>query len=148
MTPFMTRVADFLGQPGNDDLAGLAPRFTTMPETRISARVATSTGADKHVALRSLAEQYVCEANAVLGLGRDHLSLVDEAGTEELAFTVGYRDQGARCSTRFVDGRAFGQLVGTCLPFDEPQELEGPDALPDLLIRLMEAAAEAAPAQA
>lgn len=145
MTPFMTRVAEFIGTPDGADLDGLAPRSTTVPETRLSKKVATSTGADQHVALRSLAEQYVCEANAVLGPERPHLDLVDEAVAGELAFTVTYRDQGARCSTEFSDGRAFGRLVGSCFPSDQPQELEGPDALPNLLMRLMEAAVQDQP---
>ena len=130
MTPFMTRVAEFVGTPDPDeelDVPAISSRRTTMPETRISRRVATGTGADRHVALRSLAEQYVCEANAVLGTRRYHLDLVDEALPHELAFTVTYGEQGARCSTTFEDEAA--------------RELEGPDALPDLLVRLMEAGA-------
>src|SRR5699024_603271 len=84
MTPFMTRVAEFIGahdpqDVGTHELPAISSRSTTMPQTRISRRVATGTGADRHVALRSLAEQYVCEANAVLGADRDHLDLVDEA---------------------------------------------------------------------
>lgn len=139
MTPFMTRVAELVGAP-EQDLAQLAPGGSTVPETRISKRVATGTGADRHVALRSLTEQYVCEANAVLGPEREHLGLVDEALPAELAFTVTYGDAGARCSTAFVDGRAFGRLVGTFDEGEEARELVGPDALPDLLVRLMEAA--------
>lgn len=139
MTPFMTRVAEFVGEPDPADVPEIAQRRTTMPETRISRRVATGTGADRHVALRSLAEQYVCEANAVLGSERDHLDLVDEPLPDELAFTVTYREQGARCSTLFTDGRAFGRLVGSFFEGEEARELEGPDALPDLLVRLLEA---------
>lgn len=146
MTPFMTRVAEFIGTSEHEDTADVPPissRRTTMPETRISRRMATGTGADRHVALRSLAEQYVCEANAVLGPERDHLDLVDEPLPDELAFTVTYRDQGARCSTLFADGRAFGRLVGSFFAEEEARELEGPDALPDLLVRLLEGASEA-----
>ncbi|WP_435201500.1 hypothetical protein [Janibacter sp. GS2] len=145
MTPFMTRVAEFVGAPDaadvvrTGDVPPISSRRTTMPETRISRRVATGTGADRHVALRSLAEQYVCEANAVLGPGRDHLDLVDEPLPDELAFTVTFRDQGARCSTLFTDGRAFGRLVGSFFDGEQARELEGPDALPDLLVRLMDA---------
>ena len=144
MTPFMTSVAEFVGTPDSDevDVPEIAARRTTMPETRISRRVATGTGADRHVALRSLAEQYVCEANAVLGPDREHLGLVDEPLPNELAFTVTYQEQGARCSTLFTDGRAFGRLVGSFFEGEEARELEGPDALPDLLIRLMEAGLE------
>ncbi len=146
MTPFMTRVAEFVGTPESTEtieVPEIAAQRTTMPETRISRRVATGTGADRHVALRSLAEQYVCEANAVLGAERAHLDLVDEPLPHELAFTVTYGEQGARCSTTFEDGRAYGRLVGSFFADDEARELEGPDALPDLLIRLMEASAEA-----
>lgn len=141
MTPFMTRVAELVGTP-EQDLAALAPGGTTVPETRISKRVATGTGADRHVALRSLAEQYVCEGNAILGPGREHLDLVDEALPDELAFTVTYGDAGARCSTAFADGRAFGRIVGTFDEGDEARELVGPDALPDLLVQLLEAGAD------
>lgn len=146
MTPFMTRVAEFIGSPESDavDVPEIASRRTTMPQTRISRRVATGTGADRHVALRSLAEQYLCEANAILGPDRDHLDLVDEPLPHELAFTVTYRDQGVRCSTLFTDGRAFGRLVGSFFEGEEARELEGADALPDLLIRLMEASPDAA----
>lgn len=139
MTPFMMRVAEFVGTPEQDDVPQVAPGGTTVPETRISQRVATGTGADRHVALRSLAEQYICEANAVLGALRAHLDLVDEPLPHELAFTVTYKDQGARCSTTFEDGRAFGRLVGSFFEDEESRELEGPDALPDLLVRLLEA---------
>ncbi|HIZ97840.1 MAG TPA: hypothetical protein H9805_04595 [Candidatus Janibacter merdipullorum] len=140
----MTRVAEFVGTPDPDeelDVPAISSRRTTMPETRISRRVATGTGADRHVALRSLAEQYVCEANAVLGTRRYHLDLVDEALPHELAFTVTYGEQGARCSTTFEDGRAYGRLVGSFFEDEAARELEGPDALPDLLVRLMEAGA-------
>lgn len=142
MTPFMTRVAAFVGETDADELPEISSQRTTMPQTRISQRVATGTGADRHVALRSLAEQYVCEANAVLGPERDHLDLVDEALPDELAFTVTFGSQGARCSTLFADGRAFGRLVGNVFEDEQARELEGPDALPDLLVRLMEAGIE------
>ncbi len=139
MTPFMTRVAELVGTPQQDP-GQLAQGPTTVPRTRISERVATGTGADRHVALRSLAEQYVCEANAVLGSQREQLGLVDETLPSELAFTVTFGDAGARCSTTFADGRAVGRLVGTFDEGDDERELDGPDALPDLLVRLLETA--------
>ena len=57
MTPFMLRVAEIVGTPQDQlpELDELAP----MPETRISRRIATGTGADRQVAIRSLAEQLV-----------------------------------------------------------------------------------------
>ena len=51
MTPFMLRVAEIVGTPQDQlpELDELAP----MPETRISRRIATGTGADRQVAIRS-----------------------------------------------------------------------------------------------
>ena len=71
MTPFMLRVAEIVGTPQDQlpELDELAP----MPETRISRRIATGTGADRQVAIRSLAEQLVSEANAILGQADDRL---------------------------------------------------------------------------
>ncbi|MBP6997383.1 MAG: hypothetical protein KBB39_14715 [Phycicoccus sp.] len=133
MTPFMMRVADLVGADPDDVDVDLAP----MPLTRISQKIATSTGADRQVAIRALAEQLMCEANAVLPVGDEHLTLVDEVLPDELAFTLGYRGRGARVSTTFRDGTAFGRLVGDGFESETPHELEGPDALPDLLIRLL-----------
>jgi hypothetical protein len=137
MTPFMIRVADLVGA-SDEDRADLE---TPMPNTRISQRIATGTGADRQVALRAYAEQLVCEANAVLTSHHesgDHtLSLYDETLPSELAFNVGYAGRAARVSTTFEDGTAYGRLVGDGFESDLPQELEGPDALPDLIVRLL-----------
>jgi hypothetical protein len=118
MTPFMLRVADLIGAEGD-------PEVTPMPQTRISQRIATSTGADRQVAVRSLAGS------------DDHLSLSDETLPQELAFSVGYRGRAARVSTTFEDGTAYGRLVGDGFESELPVELEGPDALPDLIVRLL-----------
>jgi hypothetical protein len=129
----MQRVAELVGAiPREGDEPDLAP----MPATRLSRRIATSTGADRHVAIRSLAEQLVCEANAVLTTG-DDLTLSDEALPSELAFTIGYRGRGARVSTTFAEGTAYGRLVGDGFETDAPTELEDADALPDLVVRLL-----------
>lgn len=134
MTPFMLRVAELVElDPEEIDELSLAP----MPMTRISQRIATSTGADRHVAIRSLAEQLVCEANAVLSGSDDHLALADEARPDELAFQVTFRGRAARVSTTFADGMAYGRLVGDGFDSELPHELDGPDAVPDLLIRLL-----------
>lgn len=135
MTPFMLRVAEIVGTPEDQlpDVDELAP----MPETRISRRIATGTGADRQVAIRSLAEQLVSEANAVLGPADDRLALVDETLPHELAFSVTHRGRAARVSTTFEDGTAYGRLVGDGFDAELPHELEGPDALPDLLVRLL-----------
>ncbi len=90
MTPFMLRVAEIVGTPEDElpDVEEIAP----MPETRISRRIATGTGADRQVAIRSLAEQLVSEANAILGPADDRLDLVDETLPHELAFRVTHRE--------------------------------------------------------
>ena len=135
MTPFMLRVAELVGTPEEDlpDVEEIAP----MPDTRISRRIATGTGADRQVAIRSLAEQLVSEANAILAESDDRLGLVDETLPHELAFRVTHRDRAARVSTTFEDGTAYGRLVGDGFDSELPQELDGPDALPDLIVRLL-----------
>lgn len=137
MTPFMLRVAEIVGADEDElaraDLDQVAP----MPTTRISQRIATGTGADRQIAIRALAEQLICEANAVLSSSDDHLTLSDETLPSELAFTVGYRGRGARVSTTFENGTAYGRLVGDGFESELPQELDSADSLPDLLVRLL-----------
>lgn len=133
MTPFMLRVAEIVGETDTGEHAEVAP----MPTTRISRRIATGTGADRHVAIRSLVEQLVCEANAVLGRGRGHLDLHDETWSNELAFRVRYEELAARVSMTFENGVAYGRLLGDGFESELPQELEGPESLPDLLVRLI-----------
>ena len=145
MTPFMLRVAEIVGTPQDQlpELDELAP----MPEPRISRRIATGTGADRQVAIRSLAEQLVSEANAILGQADDRLQLVDETLPHELAFSVTHAGRAARVSTTFEDGVAYGRLVGDGTAYGRlvgdgfeselPHELDGPDALPDLIVRLL-----------
>lgn len=130
MTPFMLRVAEILGQ---DPGSGERP----VPGTRPSAPATAGTGADRQVAVRALAEQLVCEANAVLAGADDHLALTDELSGGELAFSVHYRGRRARVSTRFADGVAYGRLVGDGLTATGPRELDGPEALTDLLLLLL-----------
>lgn len=135
MTPFMIRVAQIVGTPESElpGVEDLAP----VPETRVSRRIAVGVGADRQVAIRSLAEQLVSEANAILGAADDRLELVDEVLPHELAFRVAHRSRAARVSMTFEDGTAYGRLVGDGFDDDVPVELDGPDALPDLLVRLL-----------
>jgi len=131
MTPFMTRVAE---------LVGVHPDGVDEPmtyRTRPSAATAVNVGADRHVAVRSLTEQLVCEANAVLGAAADHLDLVDEAGPGALTYTVGYRGRAVRVTTRFEDGVARGRLTGDGVPSGPETELADADAVADLLISLV-----------
>jgi hypothetical protein len=130
MTAFMQRIATIVGSE-------TVPEVIPMPTTRISERIATGTGADRQVAIRSLAEQLVSEANAVLDQSDDRLALIDEPLPSELAFKVVYRSRAARISTTFAGGTAYGLLVGDGFESELPQELDGPQALPDLIVRLL-----------
>ena len=130
MTAFMQRIATIVG-------SDTVPETIPMPTTRISERIATGTGADRQVAIRSLAEQLVSEANAVLDQSDDRLALIDETLPSELAFEVVYRGRAARVSTTFANGTAYGLLVGDGFESELPQELDGPQALPDLIVRLL-----------
>ena len=39
-------------------------------------------------------------------------------------------------ATHFREGKATGEIISDDLPREEPYELSGPEALPDLIIRL------------
>lgn len=130
MTPFMHRVAAVVGCDGVDDVL-------PVPPTRPSAPTSVGAGADRQVAVRALAEQLVCEANAILAVADDHFSLTDELLRDQLAFSIHYRGREARVSTAFASGIAYGRLVGDGIADDVPRELVGPEALPDLLVLLL-----------
>ncbi len=130
MTPFMLRVAELLSRDAEFD-------EPPVPGTRTSVPTSVGLGADRQVAIRALAEQLVCEANAVLAAADARLSLSDEISGDELAFSVRYRGRSARVSTRFAGGAAYGQLLGGGVEYAEPRELQGPEALPDLLMLLL-----------
>jgi hypothetical protein len=126
VTPFMIAVRDLLD--GTD-----APPPATEPSTPRSVAVAT----DTQVIVRSLAEQLVSEANAVL---RDHgsaISLVDDSGPGELAFTLGYDDRSARVQTVLSGRTAVGRLVVPGLPEDEPRQLTTEEEMQALVLSLL-----------
>jgi hypothetical protein len=127
----MIRVAELIGAEIDEQPEPLKYK------TRLSTGMPVNVGADRHVAIRSLAEQLLCEANAVLDASDDHLSLFDEVTDGELAFNVTYRNRAVRISTRFADGIAFGRLVGDGVDPGPAQELEGPEAVADLLVLLL-----------
>lgn len=131
MTPFMIRVAELIGAEVDEQPEPLKY------ETRLSTGVPVNVGADRHVAIRALAEQLLCEANAVLDSSDDHLSLFDEVADGELAFNVTYRSRVMRTSTTFKDGVAYGRLLGDGVDPGPAQELTGPEAVADLLILLL-----------
>ncbi len=121
MTFFMQRLAQVLGDDAPDEMP--------MPSMRPSAPEAFIVGSDRHVALRALAEQLVCEANAVIQDPVSHLVLFDEVGGDELAFSITCNSHVARVATRFSGGQAKGQIISDDLPHELPYELSGPEAL-------------------
>lgn len=128
MTFFMQRLAAALASDADTELP--------MPTMRLSQPEAFIVGSDRHVALRSLAEQLVCEANAVILDPVSHLNLYDEVGGDELAFSITCNAHVARVATTFRGGQATGHIISDDLPHEQPYELSGPDALPDLIVRL------------
>ena len=64
------------------------------------------------------------------------LALVDAIGRTP-GLKVQDRGRAVRVSTTFEDGTAYARLVGDGFESEIPQELDGPDALPDLLVRLL-----------
>lgn len=140
MTEFMVRVADALEDPSTGRPA---------PELRASVPRTVGHGAHEMVELRSLAEQLVCEANAVLASVGREIRLEDETGSEHLAFVLRIGQSWARVVTSFEDRQSFGQLV-TSRYVGSRYELAGPEALPDLIVALVTASEHpfALPAQA
>lgn len=128
MTLFMQRLARDLGEA--------EPEALPRPALRGSTPTSFGEGSNRYVAIRSLAEQLVSEANAVISDPRGHLFLSDEVGGEELAFTITCAGHAVRVATRFAFGRATAQILSDDLPHDQPLELVGPEALGDLIVRL------------
>ena len=126
MTPFMFAVQAVL-----DGEAAPAPRTGPSRPRSVAA------GTDTQVMIRSLAEQLVSEANAVL---REHgtvLSLADDTGPGELAFTLGYLDRSARVRTRVAGHTATGQLLLPGQPASAARELCSEDEMQALLLTLL-----------
>ncbi len=93
MTPFMLAVQDVLdGCPAAE------------PATELSRPVPAAAAADTQVVIRSMAEQLISEANAVLRGRGDVITLDDECGPGALAFTLGYRGRLA-CVRTVMSGR-------------------------------------------
>lgn len=126
MTPFMWRVADVVGL---DEPA-------VEPGTVPSRPRAVGNGADRYVAVRSLAEQLVCEANAVLAPGPG-MTLVDDLSDGRLDFTIAYGTSRARVSTAFAGGHSLGTLERPGHDSGSV-ELRDADALPDLIVSLLQ----------
>lgn len=128
MTPFMLAVSSHL-----DGEAGPSP--VTEPTGPDSVAVAT----DAQVIIRSLAEQLISEANAVLTQTDPPLTLIDEAGPGALAFTVGCADRTARVQTVMSGRTGTAQLVidGESDPI--PRRLSSETELQALILSLIPA---------
>ncbi|MGH3171315.1 MAG: hypothetical protein ACRDN0_36300 [Trebonia sp.] len=129
MTPFMIAVREVL-----DGQAAPGPAVTA------SALVSAPAGANAQVAVRALAEQLVCEANAVLrdaGDGTAVISLVDECGPGALVFTLGYRNRSAQIRTDFRGRDALASLLvpGVVSP---PRTLASEDEVRALVLSLID----------
>ncbi|ACY96120.1 MULTISPECIES: hypothetical protein [Thermomonospora] len=131
MTPFMVAVAQTCQAP---DEAG-------RPRTVPSEPRSVSVGTERQVAVRSLAEQLVCEANAVLADFGEHIVLEDDTGAGVLGFVLSIRDRRAQVRTTYADGVARARLHWS-VPGEAEQagpaiELAGPDDVADLILRLL-----------
>lgn len=139
MTPFMVRVDDLL-----DGTAG-----AHRPGVRPSAPRSVVEGADEQVMTRSLAEQLVSEANAVLSITGRGIDLSDELLDGQLSFVMRFADRVARVSTSFGDGVSVGHLQGIGTAGTSAVALDGPEELEELILLLISSGlAASAPASA
>lgn len=130
MTPFMLSVQALLDGEA-------APRPATMDSRPIALPVAT----DVQVIVRSLAEQLVSEANAILREHGDVISLEDEVGPGELAFTLSCRNRVVRLQTVMAGRSAVARLILDGHAAGPPQQLTGEDELQALVLSLIDAGA-------
>jgi len=135
VTPFMTDVAAVLdGAP--------PPAVGTEPSELGSVAV----GTHRQVAVRSLAEQLVAEANAVLGdavtagrpgAGGPTIELLDDTGAGTLAFTLRYGPRTARVQTTVAGHRAVAELLGVPGVTGGPYQLAADEDLGALILSLL-----------
>jgi hypothetical protein len=95
--------------------------------------------ADAQVKLRVLAEQLVCEANAVLRDTGDAVALDDECGPGALAFTLRFLDRSAAVGTVVSGRRAEARLLTGGEPGRDRRRLAGEEELRALLLTLIRA---------
>jgi hypothetical protein len=128
MTPFMLSVQALFD-------GAAAPRPAMMDSHPVSVPVAT----DTQVIIRSLAEQLVSEANAIL---REHghvISLEDEVGPGQLTFTLSYHDRAAQVRTVLAGRSAVVRLTLDGHAAGAPRQLTGEDELRALVLSLIDA---------
>ncbi|MGB3301236.1 hypothetical protein [Gordonia sp. (in: high G+C Gram-positive bacteria)] len=126
MTPFMQQVQELLD--GGEQVE---------PRTVPSEEVTVAEAADTQVIIRSLAEQLVSEANAILvdDPATGIISLVDETGPGALAFTLGYGGRSARVETVVSGHTATAQLIVGGVP--QSRRLAGEDEMAALVLDLI-----------
>jgi hypothetical protein len=110
------------------------PSFETVP--CVSRGIGE--GLHHHVELRALAEQLVCEGNAVLHSRGLRLELIDTPDIGRLGFTLVCGRTRAWVVTDVVGRTARARLDAPILGSGE-REIAGPDALAGLLISLIDA---------
>jgi hypothetical protein len=130
MTPFMLSVQALLD-------GAAAPR----PATTDSHPVTVPAATDAQVIIRSLAEQLVSEANAVLREHGEVISLEDEVGPGELTFTLCYQDRAAQVRTVMAGRSAVVRLILDGHAAGAPRQLAGEDELQALVLSLIAAGA-------
>jgi len=117
----------------SDLIDGVTP---PVPRTEPSRTRPVARATDSQVVIRSLAEQLVSEANAVLSAQGETISLVDDSGPSELAFSLSYRDRVARIRTTVSGRTATAELAYAGAPQPQ-QQLTGEDQLRALLLNLV-----------
>jgi hypothetical protein len=130
MTPFMLSVQSLLD--GDEP----APEAATVASQPAPVPLAT----DTQVIIRSLAEQLVSEANAVLREHGDVMRLDDEVGPGELAFTLGYRGRTARVQTQMAGRSALVSLIvagRAATQGPQPRQLTSENELQSLVLSLI-----------
>lgn len=122
-----------------EDLADRGARAAPETEPSLTSPVAEAT--DSQVMIRSLTEQLVSEANAVLAdhaaAGAKRMTLIDEVVPGALAFTVGYGPRSARVETVVSGHSGTARLVLPGAPAPRPVQLSGDDQLKRLLLTLI-----------
>lgn len=116
MTPFMVRVGEVaVGgvHPGRPAVTAATPRTV-------------ASALHRQVAARSVAEQLVAEANAVLG--PDAFELTDHSA---LAFTIRHGSRSTHITTTIAGGHATASLDGATV------ELADADNVAELLLQLL-----------
>lgn len=108
-----------------------------VPVTESSSPTSVAVATDVQVVVRSLAEQLVSEANAILREHGDVIVLADEPGPGSLAFTMTYGDRSARVETEVSGHTALAQLVMAGQSTDQPRRLTSEDEVQSLVLSLL-----------